>query len=111
MKCEKCLQEYQEQSEGILSSHQCGKPSLSNDLVSLRWSSERPPVDGFYWSRVNYQDQDPEIVRVNNSGIFANGMWQHEIYVTGEEEPYLLDEFIQERGGEWCGPLPIPEAN
>jgi len=80
-------------------------------LVSLRWSSERPSVDGYYWSRVYYQDNNPEVVRVNNTGIFVNGMWQNEVYVMGEEEPYLHEEFIQERGGEWYGPLPLPKAN
>lgn len=85
--------------------------SLSSDLVSLRWSPERPSVDGYYWSRVDYRDENPEIVRVNNSSIFANGMWQNEVYVTGEDEPYLHEQFVQERGGEWCGPLSVPEVN
>lgn len=82
-----------------------------DSLVSLRWSSERPSVDGFYWSRVNYQDPDPEIVRVNNSAIFANGMWQNQIFVTGEEQGYLYDQFVQERGGEWLGPLEPAKTN
>jgi len=58
MQCPRCLANYEEKGTRLVSSHQCGKPSVSNDLLD-GWEIT-PSIDGQWDSYFIPIEKDPE---------------------------------------------------
>lgn len=76
-------------------------------LQPLRWRSEPPKVEGYYWWRISdewgydeigfaYQDEDGDDP--------TEWLWYTPL---GDNNPYLISR--DREGGEWAGPLTPPE--
>lgn len=61
------------------------------------WTMGRPMVEGWYWWRNNGQ---AEIVHVLASDL---------VMMCGESRLFDAVVMIGHGGGEWCGPLEVPE--
>lgn len=71
--------------------------------MSLKWSSERPTVEGWYWRRFvfSHGESYPEIVNVW-------ALQDKRLRVRSTTASCFLSNKRFDRD-EWCGPLPLPE--
>ena len=73
------------------------------------WSRELPTQTGYYWSRVNIFDCGEELVLVTYDEDDAIDMlsgWS--VWRMGSDIYDPVEQYVQELGGEWYGPLKPP---
>ena len=69
-------------------------------MAELKWTTDKPTRNGWYWHRVDELD-DWQVVEVNIYGKFAYPT----VWFARKTSWYRLKNM----GGQWCGPLAPPE--
>ncbi|KAA0888720.1 hypothetical protein [Oryzomonas rubra] len=85
-----------------------GIPYTEKDAKPF-WTTEKPTVEGYYWTRIDWQDVSPEPVRVAINPDEACKFERVWIWRTGEENATEFGDFVRLFGGEWYGPVAGPQ--
>ena len=65
------------------------------------WTSNAPTKEGWYWWRNLLTDNAPEVWAIVDHG---DGL-----EVVGPFDETALGEWVSDMGGEWLGPLEVPQ--
>jgi hypothetical protein len=88
--------------EAVEKSNACIRAILDhNDALHAQavWTTNKPTVAGYWWYRLKDKfEESPVLVEGNGSEV------EPFIVQWGYDEEHLVDEM----GGEWAGPLPMP---